>query len=125
MTLLKTSKIKVGCFDTSFYGFHEIRSKKDIQKMRIEGRGGTNFDVAVNAFSPSAENRIVFTDGYADTPQKRCKATWVIFQESRYSSSCLDQMNPPGGTKVLIPYDQYKKLSSRSYGKNDYDDYNQ
>lgn len=35
--ILQHTKLKVGCFDTEFYGFHEIRTEEDIEKMRFEG----------------------------------------------------------------------------------------
>ena len=33
--ILQTSKLKVGCFDTKFYGFHEIRTEQDIENMQF------------------------------------------------------------------------------------------
>ena len=58
--ILQHSRLKVGCFDTEFYGFHEIRTEEDIENMRFEGGGGTNFDVAVNAFTRRVEKEIQF-----------------------------------------------------------------
>ena len=29
--ILQHTKLKVGCFDTEFYGFHEIRTEEDIE----------------------------------------------------------------------------------------------
>lgn len=63
--ILQHSRLKVGCFDTKFYGFHEIRTEEDIENMKFIGDGGTDFDVAVNAFSRRVENKIIFTDGEA------------------------------------------------------------
>lgn len=74
--------IRVGCFDTKFYGFYEIRSPKDIEDLPLRGAGGTNFSVAVNAFTGDAENRIIFTDGYAEMPEERCDAVWVVYGNS-------------------------------------------
>ena len=71
--------IRVGCFDTKFYGFREIRSAHDIDTLELRGAGGTNFTVAVNAFTGDAENRIIFTDGYAEMPEERCDAVWVVY----------------------------------------------
>ncbi len=102
--ILKTSKVKVGCFDTKFYGFHEIRNEKDIDNMEFVGRGGTNFDTAVNAFSRRTENKIIFTDGYADMPEKSVNAIWVVFGS--------DKINPPGGKVIYITDEQLKKLSN-------------
>ena len=71
--------IRVGCFDTRFYGFHEIHSEADIDALELRGAGGTNFTVAVNAFTGDAENQIIFTDGYAEMPEQRCDAVWVVY----------------------------------------------
>ena len=48
--LLKESKLYVGCFDTKFYGFKEIKSKRDVDEFKFEGRGGTSFNVAAHSF---------------------------------------------------------------------------
>lgn len=71
--------LRVGCFDTRFYGFREIRTEKDIDALELRGAGGTNFTVAINAFTGDAENQIVFTDGYAEMPEQRCDAIWVVY----------------------------------------------
>ena len=71
--------IRVGCFDTRFYGFHEIHTERDIDALELRGAGGTNFTVAVNAFTGDAENQIIFTDGYAEMPEQRCDCIWVVY----------------------------------------------
>ena len=77
--ILQTSLVKVGCFDTKFYGFNIIRNFNDIDNMKFIGGGGTNFDVAINAFSKRVINRIIFTDGYADAPKNKLRVIWIIF----------------------------------------------
>ena len=77
--LKEDAVIRVGCFDTRFYGFHEIHSEQDIENLELRGAGGTNFTAAINAFTGDAENRIVFTDGYAEMPEQRCDAVWVVY----------------------------------------------
>ena len=84
--------IRVGCFDTRFYGFHEIRTGADIDALELRGAGGTNFTVAVNAFTGDAENRIIFTDGYAEMPEQRCDAIWVVYGTS--------PIHPKGGRVI-------------------------
>jgi len=101
--ILKSSKVKVGCFDTKFYGFNEIRNEKDIDNMEFVGRGGTNFDTAVNAFSRRVENKIIFTDGKANMPKKSVNAIWVVFGRTK--------INPPGSKVIHITDEQLKKLS--------------
>lgn len=92
--LSEDAVVKVGCFDTEFYGFQEIRSEKDIADLEIKGSGGTNFETAVKAFSGDAETRIVFTDGYADMPETRCDAIWLVYSDM--------PVDPPGGRVIYV-----------------------
>lgn len=96
------SKIKVGCFDTKFYGFTTIEKEEDIENMTFIGRGGTNFDVAVNAFTKRVDNKIIFTDGEADMPKKSINAIWIVFGGKI--------INPKGGKVISISDEQYRKL---------------
>lgn len=106
--IFTTSKVKVGCFDTKFYGFQEIRNINDIDTFPLVGFGGTDFDVAVNAFSKRVENKIIFTDGYADMPSKKVNAIWVVFGN--------DKINPPGGKVIYIDSEALERLSGFSSG---------
>ena len=99
--IMTTSKVKVGCFDTKFYGFHEIRNEYDIEHMPFEGGGGTDFDVAVNAFSRKTVNRIIFTDGYANMPKKPVRAIWVVIGDHT--------INPDGGKVIYVDRKQLDK----------------
>lgn len=100
--ILQHTKLKVGCFDTKFYGFHEIRTEEDIEKMLFEGGGGTNFDVAVGAFSRRVENKIIFTDGKASMPDMPIDATWIVFSGIK--------INPKGGKVIYIDDEKLEKL---------------
>ena len=100
--ILQHTKLKVGCFDTKFYGFHEIRTEEDIEKMRFEGGGGTNFDVAVGAFSRRVENKIIFTDGKASMPDMPLDAIWIVFSGIK--------INPKGGKVIYIDDEKLEKL---------------
>ena len=100
--ILQHTKLKVGCFDTEFYGFHEIRTEEDIEKMRFEGGGGTNFDVAVGAFSRRVENKIIFTDGEASMPDMPLDAIWIVFGS--------EKINPKGGKVIHIDNEQLERL---------------
>ena len=71
--------IRVGCFDTRFYGFQDVANEDDIRNLVFSGSGGTDFHAAVNAFTGDAENRIIFTDGFAEMPEQRCDAIWVVY----------------------------------------------
>ena len=81
--IMSTCKVKVGCFDTKFYGFHDVRNERDIENMPYEGGGGTDFDVAVGAFTRKTVNRIVFTDGYANMPKNPVRAIWVVIGDNK------------------------------------------
>ena len=101
--ILKHSKLKVGCCDTKFYGFNEIKTEKDIENMQFQGGGGTNFDVAINAFSRRVENKIIFTDGEAPMPQIPLDAIWIVFG---------GKINPKGGKVINITPEQLEELYS-------------
>lgn len=103
--ILMTSKVKAGCFDTKFYGFYPIRNLNDIDNMPFKGGGGTDFDVAVNAFSKRVENKIIFTDGCAPLPEKYLDAIWVVF--GRYA------FYPKGGKVIYINEEELKRLELR------------
>lgn len=100
--ILQHSRLKVGCFDTKFYGFHDIRTEKDIENMQFEGGGGTDFDVAVSAFSRRVENKIIFTDGWASMPSTPIDAIWVVFGGRA--------INPAGGKVIHIDERQLERL---------------
>lgn len=91
------SAIKVGCFDTEFYGFQEISKKEDLDSFVIEGRGGTNFSTAVNSFDNKAAIKIVFTDGYAEMPKDSSDVIWIVYGN--------DKINPPGGKVFFVDPD--------------------
>ena len=74
--------------------------------MMFQGRGGTNFDVAVNAFTKRADNKIIFTDGYADMPKEKSNAIWVVFGENK--------INPLGGQVIYINEEHLKNLRSEN-----------
>ena len=105
--ILQVSKMKVGCFDTEFYGFHEIKKVSDIDKLKFYGGGGTDFDVAINAFTKRVENKIIFTDGYANMPKSALNVIWVVFGE--------EKINPKGGKVIYIDREQLYELSSYSF----------
>ncbi len=102
--ILKQSKLKVGCFDTKFYGFHEIRTLKDIDNIILEGGGGANFEVAVNAFTRRVENKIIFTDGYASMPNTSIDVIWIVFGNKK--------INPNSGRVIYIDNDTLNRMCS-------------
>lgn len=108
--IFKTSILRVGCFDTKFYGFCEIKKETDIDNMTFYGGGGTDFNVAVNSFSKRAENKIIFTDGEANMPDKGIDSIWIVFGDKK--------IFPKGGIVINIDKEQLRNLSMI---KNKYD----
>lgn len=101
--ILANSKVKVGCFNTEFHGFTELRRVEDIDNMSFPIGGGTNFNAAVEAFSRRVPNKIIFTDGEAPMPKKAVRnVIWVVFGNQ--------QINPRGGKVINITGEQLKKL---------------
>ena len=101
--ILDNSKVKVGCFNTEFHGFTELKKPEDIDNMSFPIGGGTDFNVAVGAFSRKAPNKIIFTDGEADMPRETVRnVIWVVFGN--------EKINPKGGKVINITGEQLKKL---------------
>ena len=90
--IFNDSKIRVGCFDKRFYGFYDIENVEDIEKIRYNIGGGTDFEVAIKSFSNSADNKIIFTDGYSEMPYTIEDVIWVV---------CGDKKIEPKGGKVI------------------------
>lgn len=101
--ILANSKVKVGCFNTEFHGFTELRRVEDIDNMSFPIGGGTDFNAAVEAFSRRVPNKIIFTDGKAPMPEKAVRnVIWVVFGNQ--------QINPRGGKVININGEQLRKL---------------
>lgn len=107
--IIRTSKIKVGCFDTEFYGFKVIKNEQDINNMDFIGRGGTDFNVAVNAFTKRVDNKIIFTDGCAPMPQETMDIIWVVYGNYKIS--------PKGGKVIYIDDNELNKLQFNGYNR--------
>ena len=107
LTIAKRNKIKVGFFDTRFYGFHDIRNEEDINELKIEGGGGTDFNPAIEAFTDSCPNKIIFTDGYATMPEKEVNANWIVFGDFKY------EIHPKGGNVIYINGEEYESLKRK------------
>ena len=99
--LAEDAVVRVGCFDTKFYGWQEVRTMQDIENLELIGSGGTNFETAIHAFTGDAETRIIFTDGYAEMPTERCDAIWLV-----YSSTPI---HPVGGRVIYVEKPEEKE----------------
>ncbi len=107
--LLKHTTFKVGCFDSEFYGFREIKKNSDIDSFRIISSGGwENFDNAVRQFSKKKEvNKIIFTDGgnppgYMPRQDlKKMNVIWIVFYNRNFNPCC--------GKVIHIEFDELFK----------------
>ena len=99
--ILSFSRVRIGCFDTEFYGFHEIHTLKDLKEFPVTGRGGTDFAVAAAAFSRRIDNRIIFTDGDGDIPDQLLPITWIIFGEK--------EIHPKNGRVIYVTGENLKR----------------
>ena len=98
--------VKVGCFDTEFYGFTKLRNTRDIEKMEFKGHGGTDFNVAVDAFSNKTTCKIIFTDGFSSIPRNDPKdIIWIVFGRDDFK---------PNGTVISISKEQRHELENSS-----------
>ena len=79
-------KIYVIVFD--YYITQEMELKKAKSSLQIEGRGGTNFQPAIDFYEKSSEydGLIILTDGYAPPPNisKRKRILWILNDEHSY-----------------------------------------
>ena len=101
--ILDNSKVKVGCFNTEFHGFTELKGPEDIDNVSFPIGGGTDFNVAVGAFSRKVPNKIIFTDGEADMPRETVRnVIWVVFGDKK--------IKPKGGKVINITDEQLRKL---------------
>lgn len=103
--ILTCSRLKIGCFDTKFYGFKEINQVEDIDNMKFVGGGGTDFNVAVHAFTRRVENKIIFTDGEAETPKMSLDVIWIVFGNK--------EINPKGGKVFYIDEEMLTKAENK------------
>ena len=99
--LQQDAVVRVGCFDTRFYGFQDVTTQEDIDRLALQGSGGTDFTVAVNAFTGDAENQIIFTDGYAEMPEQHCDAVWVVYGNMT--------IHPKGGRVIYVKASEEKE----------------
>ena len=116
-SLLKHSKLRVGCFNEKFWGFVNIKDAKDIDSFLIpsEARGDSSWtedwDLAVRSFTKKREiNKIVFTDGYpcpGTMPKNDLKnenIIWLVYGNKKFNPCC--------GKVINITEKQLKKLQS-------------
>lgn len=98
-------EIKVIVFDVKIT--QEMDLKKARSDLKIKGRGGTDFQAAVDFYenAPYADGMIVFTDGYANRPEvtKKKRILWILNCKENYEMhrSWLEKI--PGSRCTWIP----------------------
>ncbi len=120
--LLKSSKLKVGCFNEKFWGMVEIKSINDIDNFIIpEGARGhskwtEDWDLAVRSFTKKREiNKIVFTDGIPGPgvmPKEDLKnenIIWIVYGNKNFKPCC--------GKVILISKEQLKIMQNDEVGR--------
>lgn len=71
--------------------------------------GGTDFNVAVNAFSRRATNKIIFTDGDALMPENSPRnVIWIVFNNYR-------NIKPINGKVINIRGEQLERLYRQNF----------
>lgn len=104
--IITTSKVKIGFFNTEFQGFRNLNRIDDLNRLKVDIGGGTDFDVAVEAFSKSSANKIIFTDGYARMPEKLVNnLIWVVYGEGTIEPKC--------GQVIYIREQELEKLNQK------------
>ena len=93
--LLKSSKLKVGCFAGYASEFKVLKTKADIDYFVISGYVGcgTNLDAPVRAFSKKKDvNKIIFTDGFpGKMPEEDLKGMnviWLVYGNKDFNPCC-------------------------------------
>ncbi len=81
--------IKVLAFDTEIK--QEFELKKATRNIKITGRGGTDFQCAIDYYEqhPEYQGLIIFTDGYACVPKIRLKKQilWILTGKQEYDDA--------------------------------------
>lgn len=91
--------VDVICFDAVLHG-EPVTFKKASKAVKIEGRGGTDFQAAFDYMDqhPDYDGLIMFTDGGAPVPTfngKRFKVVWVLTSEEAYKC-CSEGLRKTG-----------------------------
>lgn len=96
LAMSKHVEVHFICFDTIIYGKPQLITKKDISKIKIQGRGGTNFSPIIEMIDKTGyDGLIIFTDGYAPFPPKpKARVLWALTKDS--------DVKPPYGKYVKI-----------------------
>jgi len=97
--------IHVISFDTEIT--QETELKKATKTIRILGRGGTDFQPAIDYYenNPEYQGMIIFTDGYAEIPiiKKHKQLLWILTGKEEYENAFDWIRNLKGSKATWIP----------------------
>ena len=85
---LQPEKVTITQFDHRLQSVDEVRSLRDIHKVKFTGRGGTNVDTVMNWANENKPNAmVVFTDGYFRRPgiDPGIPVYWIIHSNKNFS----------------------------------------
>ena len=81
--------IKVLAFDCDIK--QEIELKKAVKNIKIEGRGGTDFQCVIDYYESHEDYQglIIFTDGYAEVPKisRNKQILWILTGKNEYDNA--------------------------------------
>ncbi len=101
-------KIDVIFFDTTLKFSKPVSIKKKLSLKEIQGRGGTNFQCAVDFFSSHKEYNglIIFTDGQGNPPVIRSSQNvlWILTTRTDYENSRPWINLLPGNKSTYMPF---------------------
>ena len=97
--------LQVISFDTEIK--QEFELKKATKNIQITGRGGTNFQPAINYYEnhPEYQGMIIFTDGYAEVPKitQPKQILWILSGKNEYDKANTWIKNLPLSRATWIP----------------------
>ncbi len=103
-------KIDVIFFDTSLKNLKPVTFKKKIDLEEIKGRGGTNFQPAIDFYfehKTEYNGLILFTDGQGQIPFMKGSSSnilWIISNRSDYEKCRQWINNLPGNKSTYLPF---------------------
>lgn len=108
--MMKYHNVRVGCFDTKFYGYHTLIDEEDINNFELIDGNGTDFEAAIDAFDHNVPNRIIFTDGGFSMPKDSEGAYWIV-------TDLRNPIYPNNGTVIYLDKNIIKEDISLSNTK--------
>lgn len=102
-------KLDVIFFDTNLKFTKPVSARRHLNLKEIKGRGGTNFQPAIDFFQEHQEynGMIIFTDGEGNIPKfsrHRLNLMWILSTRLDYEKSRQWIENLPGSRAAYLPF---------------------